>query len=252
MSFPLAVPLKAGMEKDTTSTNRRGRSIGTRGIMPDGREFVWSKAAATAIITGALCQQQATSATYDADIAVATAEAAGSVSIGLTNAGATLAVNTFQYGFMHVNDVDGEGHNYLIKSHTAATTTQGITVTLAEDDGIKVALTTSSQVGLRKHPYDAVIIYPTTLTGIPIGVTPIAITASHYFWMQTYGSCTALSDAVIGITGQPVVPSFSVAGAVRVQPKVYTTSGNRAVAGMWQNISVSTEYGLIFLTLGSR
>ena len=221
--------------------------------LPDGRSFVWCKAAGT-IPAGQLVAQDPTSTTYDNALVVPTARAIGASLVTLTNAVATLAKNKFADGYMHTESSTGLGYDYKIKSQTAATTTGAISVTLYENDTIRIALATTSKAGLRRHPCDSVVVWPTTATGIPIGVTKVAVVSGDYFWAQTYGMCALLSDAVVWRVGDPLRPSFSVAGAARVSGSVatggVTTSGSRAIIGFAGDISVSAEYQMAFLTIG--
>lgn len=243
-----------GDEKVKSTSPFGNNPLGTVMILPDGRLFVMALAAGT-IGVGKLAQQEVTSTTYDADIAVQAAWAAGAKSGVLTNAGAPLVVDTYLDGTMRVNDQAGEGFQYRIQKHDVATTTEDFTVFLHPDDPIITALTTSSQVGLRKTPYDDVIIWPASSgTGICLGVTCIDVVSGDYFWAQVYGSATILSDAVVLAAGQPVVPSFSVAGACRrayTAAGIFTTSGSKHIIGWAEDISASGEYGKVFLTLGA-
>jgi hypothetical protein len=250
---------KYGWEKGITSTatvnptTAKGRQLGARMQLPDGRSFVWCKAAGT-IGAGKLVAQDPTSTTYDNALVVPTARAIGDTVVTVTNAAATLAVDTFNEGYLHIESSTGLGYDYKIKAQAAATTTGAISLTLAESDSIRIALATSSRAGLRRHPDDDVVIWPTTATGVPIGVTKVAVSSGDYFWAQTYGLCALLSDAVVWRTGAPIKPSFSVAGAARdanpVAGTASTTSGSKAVIGWAPDISVSAEYQMAFLTIG--
>lgn len=261
MPDSLVIAGKYGWEKAVTSsataavnpTGSKGRQLGVRMHLPDGRSFVWCKSAGT-IGAGKLVAQDPTSTTYDNGLVVPTARAIGASLVTLTNAVATLAVNKFKEGYLHIESSIGLGYDYKIKSQVAATTTGAISITLHENDGIRIALTTASKAGLRRHPCDAVVEWPTTATGIPIGVTKVAVVSGDYFWAQTYGLAALLSDAVVWRVGAPIKPSFSVAGAARdanpVAGTASTTSGSKAVIGWAPDISVSAEYQMAFLTIG--
>ena len=252
MSFPYGTTYgKRGQQREKETSLIGGNPLGTVMVLPDGSLFVHAKAGGT-IAAARLVQQDPTSTTYDADIAVAVAAAVGASSVSLTNAAATLAADRFAKGTMHVNDEAGEAFAYGIRTQGAATTTEDFTVELEEGDEIVVALTTSSQVGLRENAYDSVLISPATFTGMPVGVTPLPVVVDDFFWLQVYGRCALLSDAVIWIAGQPIVPSFTVAGSARTKPTVQTASGVSGVVGWAENVSASGEHGLAFLTIGAR
>ena len=251
----LVIAGKYGWEKIVKNDNSRGRALGTVMVLPDGRKFVWTKAGGT-IGAGKLAQESATSTTYDNALVVPTARAIGIKTITLTNAAATLAVDRFKDGMLMITKSTGLGYQYRIKSQAAATTTQAITVVIADDDGLGVALTTTSEAVMRQNPYQDVVIWPTTATGVPVGVTPVGVVDNDYFWLQVYGACLLLSDAVVWRVGAPIKPSFSVAGAARdanpVAGTASTTSGSKAVIGWARDVSVSADYGAMFLTIGAK
>jgi len=249
------IQLRYGKEKVVSADNALGRDLGVRGETPDGRSFVWAKGGGT-IGAGKVVAESATSTTYDNALVVPTARAIGIKVITLTNAAATLAADRFKDGMLMITKLIGLGHQYRISAQAAATTTGAITVTLADDDGLFVALDTSSLAGMRQNPYQDVIIWPTTYTGVPVGVTPCAVSDNDYFWLQVYGPCLILSDAVVWVAGQPIKPSFSVAGAARTGVIASgvnaTTSGSKAIIGWARDVSVSADYAAAFLTIGAR
>ena len=217
--------------------------------------YRYAKCGGSAVTKGKLCQQAASGSDHIKDLAVAAAAAVGATTITITN-GATTAITAdmFKDGWVYVNDVDGEGQACRIKSNTAADTDASCTLTLYSDYALTTALTTDSQVGLRKNRYDSFVVNPTTPTGVPIGVTPRDFTASYYGWLQVSGPAAVLTHGTV-VVGKTVVPSISntpVAGAVEspvLTEGTPNTGANQPVVGWVMSVAASTEYSLIDLKI---
>lgn len=208
----------------------------------DGRGFRYAKNGAVATVAGKLYQsaaQDTTNQNPSGGLAVAAA-AIGATSITLTGS-LTLAANLLAGGFMSVAVTPGQGYTYRVLGNTAVAAAANCTVTLA--DPLVIALTTSSKVTFSKHPYDSVIVNPTTATGAPVGVANSIITASQYGWLQTRGQCAVLTDSGTTV-GLGVAPSAAVAGAVK------TAATTLCTIGFAVETCVTTEYDLVFLTIG--
>lgn len=171
-------------------------------ILEEGdREWVYCKAGGTALVAGNALQAAAIAhAEQDDDIVVAAAAAAGDYTVTLTStANLDTAPNdsadTFKDGYLIVNDEAGEGHSYKIKSNEAMAATANFVVTLY--DPLIVALTTASQVGLARSPFNQVIATAAPLTGTYVGFAPRAVTAAYFFWAQRKGPCAVVAKTAI-------------------------------------------------------
>ena len=249
MSFPTEIDGHV-REWLVESSTQRNLPLGTRMKLPDGRIFRYAKNAAVALSRGRLCQESVVVSGHGVDLAVAAAAAIGATTVTLTNATTAITLNEYAGGYLWVNDVDGEGQIAKIKSHPAESTGSGsVVITLEDEDALLVALTTSSQVGLRYNPYKNVVVAPIATTGIPVGVTPLAVTASYYFWLQTRGPAAVLGNGTL-IRGLTVIRSVTTAGAVDVHPlNSVDASGQEPVIGMVESVGVTTDFSLVFLTL---
>lgn len=204
------------------------------------RVFRYAKAGATALAVGKLMQSVVVVANH-ANLTCAAA-AVGDTTVTVT-LGATLAsVNQYAEGYLYINDVDGEGHSYKIKKHPSAAASATLVVTLY--DSIRVALTASSQATLERNPYEALIIHPSPPTANVIGIPPIAITASNFFWIQTAGPTNCLIDGTPG-AGLELAASDAVDGAV----EIYAVATGPKVGRMMGTAGVDTEYQHIWLNL---
>ena len=207
MAFPTTVYLSYGQEKVETSEQKQ--KLGTRAELPDGRVFYYAQNSSAAITpAGKICDGIAAVAAHDMDIAATEAHSAGDTTISLEVPTTDLTKNQYKDGYLLINDGPGQGEVYRIKSHPAhdASADNTVIFTIDEADGIRTALTTSSLFGISYNPYKGVKIIDGdgTMTTGPLGVNPIPITASYYFWMQTAGIASVLSGAAVAVVGDAI------------------------------------------------
>lgn len=257
MAYPNIIWGEYGDEKVTSSTRINNLELGTRMYFKDGREFVYAKASATAMIAGNLYQQdvgiQGSDAAYKKDLVIPTSSAVGATTVYFT-AGATtgVTVDQFKDGYYFINDVNGEGITYKVAGCSSAAAGSTVTVYLAKNDAVKVAIAAgSSQAGIRENPYFSCTINTADTVGVGTlaGIAPVAVTASYYCWLQTRGACAALTDGTV-IVGVPVTPSGALAGAVAVHSAATSmTAKEGSNIGWCMNVAASTEYSLINLMI---
>lgn len=203
------------------------------------RVFRYVKAGAVALVPGKLQQAPAIVANHQ-NIAVAAAAAVGATSVTVTLGATAATANQYANGYMIVNDVNGEGHSYKIKSNPAADASASLVVTL--EDGIVVALTTSSEVCLIPNSHNGVIVNPATPTNSPVGIAIYPVVAGEFGWIQTRGPVSALADGAITV-GLGIAPSQSVAGSVKATATTLDNVGAALQAG------VDTEYRTVFVRI---
>lgn len=217
--------------------------LGEKAETSDGRVFRYAKAGSSAIAAGKL-QLAPAPKTNHHNIAVAAAAAVGATSVTVT-LGATAAVaNEYAEGLLVINDVDGEGQAYKIKSHPAADASASLVVTLS--DPIATALTTDSEACLVHNPHNGVV-EGTSSTQQPVGIPLVAIAAGEYGWLQTKGVAPALADETLNL-GALLTAGTSTAGAVEEMDDLSTNVtdnfiGHAIVAG------VADDYRPINLTI---
>jgi hypothetical protein len=201
-------------------------------------KYVYAKAGASALVAGSLYQAPAED-TADQDIA-GTTTAVGSFT--LTTAAMTVTQNQYAGGYVVVTVTPGLATKYQILSHSAYT---AAAATFNLVDPIQVALTSTSRLDFIPNPYNGVVICPTTRTSAPVGFAVNDVTAGNYGWLQIGGVGAVLNDAAGALTvGVSVMPSTSVAGAVRLQ-----TAGNPIVATVLTGIA-SGQVGAAEITVG--
>lgn len=233
-------------------TNQDGRTVsatqlhklGTIMETPEGRCFRYSAAGATNLAAGLANVTPAKVANHTNN-AVATAAPVGQRFVNITLAGNT-ATTAGQYdgGYLLVNDVAGVGSAYLIAGTPVITGSGTGVIQLAE--GIATALTTSNKVTLMISPWGQTIVHPgSAATFFCNGVNNVAVTASNFYWSQTSGMTSVLSDGIIAKGVGAVLTSNATAGALFTEAA--GTLSQRV--GTAPEATVDTKYYGIFLGL---
>lgn len=248
MGFPALIHGQEG-EQFSTYTDKRW-PLGTKMVLQDGREFRFGKAAGTNIAVGKLCSATANGANFD-ELVIPAAIAAGSRTITFTNGATAIATDDFEDGYINIEDDVGEGYLYKIKSHTIdGAGSAAVTATLANPNGVQVALTTATTVGIMTSPYKAALIHPSPNVTALIGVTTAAITASTFGWFQVKGPGSVLIDGTV-VIGDSVMASDATDGAVEAfaltegTPNVEITP----IVGTVIEVAATTEHGHILLNV---
>ena len=206
---------------EATGTNAGIHPLGHKLILPDAREYSYSKMGATVAVAGNLYQSVASVANYT-DLVCDTARAIGATAVSATLGGTAVTIDQFTEGIVHINDATGQGYAYRIRralaegdANAAQTSTTGVcTVNLAPGESVQVALTvTTTQLGFTQNRFDEVIIHPSPPTAQLAGVTPGVTTANYYGWVQTKGPAAVLADGTL-LEGNEVQASVTVDGSV--------------------------------------
>jgi len=185
--------------------------LGTLLTLPDGRKYRYAQAGGSNLAVGKL-GQGAAELTNHANMALGADVAIGGQSLSVTPGATAGAANLYSEGYASINAGTGLGHMYKVASNPAITASTAFTFKLAVP--VKVALDDAdTKVTLIPNPWKNVIVYPTTATGGAVGVAPVAVTASYYYWAQTGGVGTVLCDGNWTV-GSRLSPSNGTAGAV--------------------------------------
>lgn len=219
-------------------------NLGDLACLTDGRWFRHGSSGGSNVSRGKLQLAPAPKANH-ANIAVAVDPTVDDTQLTVT-LGATAAVaGEYNEGFVAVNDVDGEGQDFQIRSHPAANASASLLIKLF--DPIVVDLTTSSQVTLVHNAWNGVV-EGTAATRRGGGVPLVAVNAGDYGWFQTKG----VKSTLIGVAatlGAFLTADGSTAGAVTDQTDV-----TAPIAQVWVGradivAGVATEYNPISLCI---
>lgn len=142
--------------------------------------------------------------------------AAGSRSYTVTLGSDAVTENLYAEGFVHVNDVDGQGQLLQIASHDSAAGNAALVLTLY--DAVVVATTVNSKTDLIANPYQDLVAAPTTFTGAIVGISPMLGVDENFGWVQVSGIASVLynvngAGATLELGGK-VIRSDETAGAV--------------------------------------
>jgi len=254
MAYPVTIQGSPGFEKSTTTSAKH--RVGQKMELPDGRVFFYGYTG-EAITAGKLCMAKATSSGHIKDLAVAAAAAADATQIKVTNATTAITGSgaytgdfatrgDYQDGYVFVNDAAGEGQVWQIKDHSTATSSGTITIDFYDNDVVATALTTSSEVGLAKNPYNSVEVWDLSdIDGPCIGVPNRDIASGSYGWFQTKGYAAVLTNGTVTV-GKNVMTGSTTDGSADV---IADDSSAEFLIGGVVNVGGTTEYSLVDLNI---
>lgn len=244
-----------------TATSRIGNlPLGTKMVLPDGREFRHAHVSATALVAGKLYQQEAYAAGTGniKSLAVIAGSAlinTKTISVTMSATGA-MTKDQYQDGYVFVPASTGAGYVYKVKSCSSAAAGSTSVITLYDDLEVSLAGGTTT-VGVRVNEYDNVLLTTANTVGVGTlaGVSACSAAANSYVWLQTKGPAPILTDNTTLIVGIPVSASSTVAGAVAVENiTAADTAGTGvhkgyAAIGWCMSVAASAEYSLIDLNI---
>lgn len=222
----------------TQSDSVQRHPLGTLAHDRWGRMYRYCQMGAVDSVAGSLYQSSVPVANHLANTPPAVA--IGALSFTYTPGATTGAANLYAEGFLQVDTTPGNGYTYGISGHAAIASATAFTLNLAEP--IEIALTTSSRVGLIAHPYNDVVVAPTTLTARLAGFAVCVIPTTYYGWLLTRGPVSALINGTPAITA-PVINSATTAGAVDVWTAAAQPTSN--FVGHAMQVGVSTKNNFI-------
>lgn len=234
MAVSISAPTVLAARDLYSSSAEKQEALGQRGEDKFGRKFRYARAGAVALVVGNVLQSPARDTQFTG-LAVASAAAIGAKTLSLTNGTTTTVADEFKGGIAVVSESTGIGQQFVIAGNTVATSGAALTVTL--EDGVRVALTTSSKVTLHKNLWNGVIVSPTTRTGKTVGGAIYPIPAGEYGWIQTGGQGAALSDATVAAVGEGLSPSTTTAGCVTKQVTLLENIGTAPILGVSAKVS---------------
>lgn len=213
-------------------------ALGTE-IWVGDRKFIYCKASSSGLSAGKLAVTPDVVANH-LNCAAAAASAIGSTSVTLTMGATAVTANQYADGYLAVNDATGEGYTYRIKSNPAADASATCVFTLY--DPIQVALVSAtSECSVYPNIFNGIQTSVADQADIAVGVAPIAVTASYYFWCQVKGPCAVLQDESVTHESQLTIGTSTV-GAVEA-----VDADAEQVIGYTLATTVDTEYNLIYL-----
>lgn len=241
----LAATMQISDQDINTQVSSRGSAlVGQVASTPDGKTFMYAKAGGT-LVAGQITEPVAVTANY-VTRTLTIAQAAGSTQVTVT-LGTTVAADAFIGFQLAITDTTAAGAGqgtYYILGNTAATAGNSNTTTLNLLGGLRTALTTSSVVGVYPSPQSTVIQHTAVLAIPTAGAPVIPVTSGNFFWNQTAGYASILSDGAITKNAE-VIPSDATAGAVEIRVDATVAQA----VGYAPELTVTTKYSPLVLTL---
>lgn len=218
MSFPSTAEIAGGAEYDIHSAKEF--RIGTRGITEDGRVFRYCRASSNGIsrpFWGGQCGfKYDTAETYDClESTTSTAKVAGDFELTAVDTNTDHVADWFAEGYAALT-VGSIIQLYRIRKNTVGHATTAVVFTLYDPLPIDVA--SGSQIQVFPSIYGSINTHH-GLTGATERIfvcMPIStVTASYYFWGQTWGPCYGIPTATFSRTGYSHELFFSNDGGVQ-------------------------------------
>lgn len=220
--------------------------LGTVAETADGRVFRYAGAGASILAAGLANVTPAKVANHtNNSVATAVTGNTGIRQVNITLAGNT-ATTQGQYdgGYLVVNDSAGVGCAYLISGTPVITGSGTGIITLAEQ--VMTSLTTSSKVTLEPPVWGSSIVHPgSAATFFCNGTNNVAVAATNFYWSQTAGVASVLSDGIIAKGVGAVLTSNATAGALFTE----ATGTLSQRVGTAVEATVDTKYYPIFMGL---
>jgi len=181
------IPIDQGIY-ETSSTQKA--TLGTRVAFADGRVFRYGRCGATKLRNGLFVTSAAPIATNCLNIPVGAAAVTGTYDVLIAT---HEPVTTAAEGYLMINDAQGEGVMYKIKTCAADTGTSTNWTSLGLYDPIVLGLVTASEATIVFNPYDVLTLVSATTDSV-VGVPPIQVPIGYYFWVQTWGLSNVLAN----------------------------------------------------------
>ena len=242
MAYPQVVQLKPGNEKVTTTTKRK--RWGEQGYMFPGRWFTYAIAGEALTVANLHTHISATDA-HDLDLVPVAAISVGDTTVQI--ASLTTTLDEYADGMLIFNDVEEEGHYYLIKSNTAATAAT-VTITIDEEDGFVTASTTAQEMGLVHSVGFDVVVYPLTSLGPPVGAACVDWADNDHGWLQIRGPGMAtLFEGTAVLAGNALTPTNGgTAGELELLDQSDDALDTSIIAWMSDAVGVEDESSAVY------
>jgi hypothetical protein len=223
----------------TRRTNQRW-PFGTQLILQDGRKYRFCSAP-TLLVVGDVIAMAANVANHVNTTAAANAAGARTLTTTLGATAATL--DQYFQGYAGISVAPGSGEVYVFDTTPVVASAGSFAGTLAAGHAIRTALTTTSRVDLIKNPYDNVIQFPASISGIPVGVACAAVAAAAFGWVQTAGLASVLTEGTV-VIGAEVVADTATAGACGP-----ATAATETTIGAVRRVAATTAWSDIDLDI---
>lgn len=230
-----------------TSSVQNAEWRGQTASTSTGRTFTYAHAGAVNLTAGKLTSPVAVTANY-VTRTLSSSYAAGVNQITVT-LGTTATADMFKNWWLVVTDGTGAGQGaYPIIGNTAATAGTSNATTITIKGALNIALDNTSVVGAYPSQFSGQIVTDhTAAPAVPVSGAPVVnVTAGYYYWSQTGGYASILSDDTSVVTKNAGgIASNTIDGAVELEVAGTVTSR----IGYAPELMVANKYSPFVLTL---
>ena len=233
------IPLQSIYAESATAKH----NVGDKCRMSDGRVFHYAYNGAGTLVAGNVVQTSVCTAGHNGMVPTAIS-AVGETRVQVVPLTNAIVVNEYRNGYLWINAGGGAGIMYRIKSNPAIVGNAAGYIYLY-DPLVVATIVATSKISVVRNPWYGTIQAAVTVTGIPVGVAPIAVTAYYYYWCQTWGPGVALAGGTQVIT-TPGETAGGAAGAAIVQ----AGHGIHEIGMLYNGLQVTTaNYNGIFIRI---
>ncbi len=231
------------------SSSTQKAPLGSTMHLGDGRVFRYSENGAVALLANRLVQSSVRVDNHNGTgLALGTA-VAGAKSIAVT-LGATLATeNQYAEGYFTIVNSTDVGTIPVgpmkVSGHAAVASGGVMTCNLA--DPLPAAIIAADTGALIAHPNKGTLITPAAGTASVVGIAPIDVPASEFYWVQVRGVAACLQDGAF-VEGNYVTQSDGVIGAIG--PATAGLPIDEMIIGLAVSDTATGDIGLVNMTLG--
>lgn len=168
---------------------------GTRASTEDGRVFYYVQASSIGVTQGELVSSLGSSGLAGTSGLACVTNCLGSgrrVATGVT-IGGTFTANQFAGGYLGSSD----GAFYRIESHPAGVSTDVIDFELSGSIAAEHVSAAATTIDLFVSPFKNVGAVEISVNYYPAGVASVDGAASEFLWVQTWGPCHVLGNAIV-------------------------------------------------------
>jgi hypothetical protein len=220
------------------------QKLGTVAETADGRVYRYASNGAVALAAG-LANVTPAAVANNLNLSVFANAPNGQRFVVVTNGATAITQGQYDGGFLVVNDGAGVGQVFRIAGTPAiAAGAQG---TVQLEEAVSTPLTSAtSKVSFQPSLFGNTVVYPGTTGAFNCnGTNNVPVAAGSFYWTQTAGVASVLSDGIITKGNGAVLTTNAVAGALIAEAA--TTTAERV--GIAVEATVATKYYPVLLTL---
>lgn len=186
-----AINVRGDHGDETRTYTSKPWPLGTRMHLPDGRVYRSALNGATALVRARVAQVARRDVSL-ADLAI-NLPRSGPRAFTVTPATTgRIAPDTYEDGLFYVNDGTGEGYAYRVAGNPERVAASPLSLYL--DSDWVVSPDTSTRGTLLRNRYSGLLVASAPPTEVVVGVVPVTVAASNYFWLQTSGPSVVLQQ----------------------------------------------------------